>query len=231
MSELIPFSLLFLAGGHGLRMGSAVPKQYLLLQDKPIALHSFEIFLQLSEMQEVIVVCEPAYQSIFQASADDLSVPIRFATPGQRRQDSVFNGMQQLTGNPLVCIHDAARPLINHDIVRQVVYTANSWEAAVAGVRVKSTIKICDGAQVIVETPARESLWEMQTPQVIRLRLLKEGFDYVNKQGMTVTDDVSLVEVLGKPVKVVEGSYTNVKVTTPEDLTIVKQLLSHHVLL
>ena len=225
MSPEVPFSLVFLAGGTGTRMVNTIPKQYLDVYQKPLAFYSFEIFLSLPEIKNFIIVCDPQYHALFNNFAQAKGIHLQFTQPGLRRQDSVFNGIQQLSGNPLVCIHDAARPLIETAIVRQVVQTAERWEAAVVGVKVKSTIKVCDGAQVIIETLDRASLWEMQTPQVIRLDLLKEGFMYAQQHQLTLTDDVSLVEVLGKPVKVVEGSYANIKVTTPEDLIFVEKLI------
>ncbi|MFI5343197.1 MAG: 2-C-methyl-D-erythritol 4-phosphate cytidylyltransferase [Chlamydiales bacterium] len=219
---MIPFSVIFLAGGVGSRMQAEVPKQYLLLQNKPLALHSFEVFLSLPEVEEIIVVCEKEYEHLFNHAK------LIFAPPGIRRQDSVFNGIQALKHaqeNRLVCIHDSARPLIDVDLVRRVVHMAGDWGAAVAGVQVKSTIKLCDAAQVVVNTLDRSHLWEIQTPQVVGLNLLKEGFKQAHERNLTVTDDVSLVELIGKPVKVVEGSYRNIKVTTPEDLILVNQYL------
>ncbi|MBS0272794.1 MAG: 2-C-methyl-D-erythritol 4-phosphate cytidylyltransferase [Proteobacteria bacterium] len=226
METLIPFSVVFLAGGTGTRMKSSVPKQYLCVHQKPLALYSFEVLASLPEIQDFVVVCEPQYESLFQGSAKAKEVNLRFARPGLRRQDSVLNGIQDLQHNPLVCIHDSARPLIEHSVVRRVVQAAESWETAVVGVKVRSTIKICDGAQIVVDTPNRASLWEVQTPQVIRLDLLKEGFAHAQEHYLTVTDDVSLIEALGKPVKVVEGSYSNIKVTTPEDLICVENLMN-----
>lgn len=226
-----PFSVVFLAGGVGTRMGSVIPKQYITIHNKPLAFYSFDIFASLPEVQEMVVVCEPEYDTLFQTIAEAKDLNLQFARPGQRRQDSVFNGIQFLQEDSLVCIHDSARPLIEASIVRQVVEAAENWEAAVVGVKVRSTIKVCDGAQVVINTPNRACLWEVQTPQVIRLSLLKEGFSYAQEHRLTVTDDVSLVELLGKPVKVVEGSYANLKVTTPEDLVFIEQLIEKHVLL
>lgn len=232
MKAIIPFSVVFLAGGTGLRMGSAVPKQYLAVHQKPLALYSFEVLASLPEVQSLIVVCDPHYDALFYSNEKAKGLSLQFARPGLRRQDSVFNGIQSLEDeHSLVCIHDSARPLIDSLIVRQVVQTADSWGAAAVGVKVRSTIKVCDGAQVIVDTPNRASLWEIQTPQVIRLELLKEGFTYAREHQMTVTDDVSLVELMGKPVKVVEGSYTNIKVTTPEDFICIEKLIEKHALL
>lgn len=227
----IPFSVIFLAGGVGARMGTSMPKQYLPVLKKPLALYSFEVFATMPEVQEMIVVCEPQYEDLFQNSSKSPALNLKFASPGKRRQDSVFNGIQLLRDNPLVCIHDSARPLINPVVIRNVVQVAEDWDAAVVGVKARSTIKVCNGAQVVIDTPNRASLWEVQTPQVIRLNLLKDGFAYAQENNLSVTDDVSLVELLGKPVKVVEGSYSNLKVTTPEDLVLVEKLLEKHALL
>ena len=153
MDQIAPFSVVFLAGGSGVRMGSKIPKQYIRMNDKPLALYSFEVFISLPEVQDIVVVCEPEYENIFRTCAQAQGIKLLFARPGGRRQDSVFSGIQLLQHNPLVCIHDSARPFIEASHVRQVVRTASSWEAAVIGVKVKSTIKICDGAQVVVETP------------------------------------------------------------------------------
>lgn len=224
----VPFSVIFLAGGKGTRMQSAIPKQFLPVNQKPLALYSFEVLASLPEIQDFIVVCDQRYETLFLKNPLAKMIQLKFARPGPRRQDSLFNGIECLSDNPLVCIHDSVRPLIDASIVRRVVQTADNWNAAVAGVRVKSTIKVCDGAQVVVDTPNRASLWEVQTPQVIRLDLLKEGFTYAQQHLLTVTDDVSLVELLGKPVKMVEGSYTNIKITTPEDLICVEQLIEKH---
>lgn len=228
---MIPFSLVFLAGGLGVRMGCPLPKQYLPINQRPLALYSFDVFLSMPEIQEIVVVCEPQYQEIFQEASAAKRLEIRYALPGNRRQDSVYNGIQLLQENCLVCIHDSSRPLINPEMVRQVIQAGEKWNAAVLGVKSKSTIKVCDGDQMVLETPDRNALWEIQTPQVVRLNLLKEGFKYAIEKQLTVTDDASLVELLGMPVKVVEGSYANIKVTTPEDLQIAEKLIEKHVLL
>lgn len=228
MKTDIPFSVVLLAGGRGTRMRSTIPKQYLTVHQKPLALYSFEVLAGLPEVQDFIIVCEPQYETLFYSHPNAKGLRLQFAQPGERRQDSVLNGINCLPNNPLVCIHDSARPLIDSSIVRYAVQTAEIWDAAVVGVKVRSTIKVCDGAQVVVDTPNRASLWEIQTPQVIRLDLLKEGFSYAQQNQVTVTDDVSLVELLGKPVKVVEGSYANVKVTTLEDLIFVEEFIEKH---
>jgi 2-C-methyl-D-erythritol 4-phosphate cytidylyltransferase len=129
-------------------------------------------------------------------------------------------------GDPLVCIHDSVRPFIKPALIRELVDAANHWNAAALGVRAKSTIKFCEADQTVIETLPRNNLWEIQTPQVIRLQLLKEGFVFAQNHRMSVTDDVSLVELLGKPVKIVEGCYDNIKVTTQEDLNFVQKIMT-----
>lgn len=228
MKKHIPFSVIFLAGGTGMRMKASVPKQYLSVHQKPLSIYSFEVLVSLPDVQDFVIVCDPQFESIFLDNEKAKGIQLKFARPGLRRQDSVWNGIQLLEGNPLTCIHDSARPLINSHMVEHVIQTADSWGAAALGVKVRSTIKVCDGAQVVVETLDRASLWEIQTPQVVQLNLLKEGFEYAFEHQLTVTDDVSLIELVGKPVKIVEGSYANIKVTTPEDLIIVNKLLEAH---
>lgn len=225
------FTVVLVAGGIGSRMGSSLPKQYLPILQKPIALYSLEVFFTIPEVKQIVIVCEKTYEELFLSGAGGKKGLIHFAPPGERRQDSVFNGISLLHHNELVCIHDAARPLIDRKDIYKVVASADQWNAAVLGVKARATIKKCDFDQMILETPNRDRLWEMQTPQVIRLNLLQEGFRYAQENQLNVTDDVSLVELIGKPVKVVEGSYTNIKVTTPEDLEIVEKWIGKHAVL
>ena len=157
--------------------------------------------------------------------------PIEFAQAGARRQDSVLNGISLLKGNPLVCIHDSARPLIQLDLIRSVVEAAAEWGAGVAALPVKGTIKRVNNSNFIIETIPRADLWEMQTPQVIRLDWLLEGFQLSQKESFTVTDDVSLIELIGKSVKIVQGNGSNLKITTPEDLSIAEYLVQNYALL
>lgn len=223
-----PFSVIFLAGGMGNRMGASIPKQYLPLHQKPMALYSYEVLLSLPEVNEIVVVCDKSYQSLFENN--QTSIRLSFAAPGIRRQDSVWSGIQQLKDEAdLICVHDSARPLIKASFVRKVVQAAAEWGAATLAVPVKATIKMCDAAQSILSTPDRALLWEAQTPQVLKRALLLEGFKRINQQQLTVTDDVSIAELLGVKAKVVESSYENIKVTTPEDLLLIEHLLEDHV--
>ncbi len=221
----IPFSVVFLAGGKGSRMGSTIPKQYMKIRNKVLALYSFELFLQMPQVQELVVVCEKEYQCFFEEFAYQFHRNLRFAQPGQRRQDSVYNGISLLQENLLVCIHDGARPFIDTDLILRAVQAANIYDSSAVGIQVRSTIKVCNENQEVLQTLNRNHLWEIQTPQVIRLELLREGFTKANQQQITVTDDVSLVELLGKKTKIVEGSCNNIKITMPEDILIAEKII------
>lgn len=216
-------SVILLCGGQGTRMQSTTPKQFLAINHKLIAHYSFDVFKSMPEIAEIVVVCDLPYRHHF--SDANLSFPLNFASPGTRRQDSVFNGLNALTKNsPLVCVHDSARPLIKSALVQRVIHAAREDGAATAGMPIKFTIKEHADKRV-KNTPDRSKYWEIQTPQVIRTEMLKKGFDHIQRLNLTVTDDVSIVEHLGCPVKLVEGSYTNIKITTQEDLELAEFLL------
>ncbi|GJM92250.1 hypothetical protein PR202_ga08695 [Eleusine coracana subsp. coracana] len=220
-------SVILLSGGQGKRMGASMPKQYLPLLGLPIALHSLKTFCQLMEVKEVVVVCDPDYKDIFEGSIDNLHIPLKFACPGKERQDSVFNGLQEIdASSELVCVHDSARPLVSSKDVKKVLEDAAVHGAAVLGVPVKATIKEANSDSFVIKTLDRKTLWEMQTPQVMKPNLLRDGFELVNRDGLEVTDDVSIVEYLKHPVFITEGSYTNIKVTTPDDLLLAERLMN-----
>ncbi|XP_058097516.1 2-C-methyl-D-erythritol 4-phosphate cytidylyltransferase, chloroplastic [Magnolia sinica] len=220
-------SVVLLAGGKGKRMGGSMPKQYLPLLGQPIALYSFYTFCRMVQVKEIIVVCDPSYREIFKDASEKIHVNLKFALPGKERQDSVFNGFQEIDGSSeLVCIHDSARPLVLPGHVEKVLKDAWLNGAAVLGVPVKATIKEANTESYVVKTLNRKSLWEMQTPQVIKPELLRNGFELVYSLGLEVTDDVSIVEHLKHPVFITEGSYTNIKVTTPDDLILAERILN-----
>lgn len=198
-------------------MQSKIPKQFLLLNQKPIAKYSFDLFLSLPQIIEMVVVCDASYQNHF--DLQDWEHPLTFAEPGERRQDSVLHGLQAMQTTPdLVCIHDAARPFIDSELVDRVLQAAADYGAAVAAMPVKFTLKESDSQGLVKNTPDRSRLWEVQTPQAIQPSLLMQGFQIAQQRQLTVTDDAALVELCHYPVKLVQGSYGNIKITTPEDL-------------
>ncbi|CAH8355309.1 unnamed protein product [Eruca vesicaria subsp. sativa] len=220
-------SVILLAGGQGKRMKMTIPKQYIPLLGQPIALYSFFTFSRMPEVKEIVVVCDPFFRDIFEEYEESIDVDLKFALPGKERQDSVHSGLQEVDVNAeLVCIHDSARPLVETEDVEKVLKDGYAVGAAVLGVPAKATIKEVNSDSLVVKTLDRKTLWEMQTPQVIKPELLKRGFDLVKREGLEVTDDVSIVEYLKHPVYVTQGSYTNIKVTTPDDLLLAERILS-----
>ncbi|XP_073041591.1 2-C-methyl-D-erythritol 4-phosphate cytidylyltransferase, chloroplastic-like isoform X2 [Primulina eburnea] len=220
-------SVVLLAGGKGKRMGASMPKQYLPLLGQPIALYSFYTFSKMPEVKEIVVVCDPSYQDIFEDAKENIQVDLKFALPGKERQDSVYSGLEAIDSNSeLVCIHDSARPLVLTEDVTQVLKDGWLIGAAVLGVPAKATIKEANSEGFVVKTLDRKTLWEMQTPQVVKPELLKKGFELVNREGLEVTDDVSIVEYLKHPVYITKGCYTNIKVTTPDDLLLAERILN-----
>eukprot|EP00262_Sarcandra_glabra_P003201 TRINITY_DN13779_c0_g1_i1.p1 TRINITY_DN13779_c0_g1~~TRINITY_DN13779_c0_g1_i1.p1 ORF type:complete len:303 (+),score=64.81 TRINITY_DN13779_c0_g1_i1:87-995(+) len=220
-------SVVLLAGGKGKRMGASMPKQYLPLLGQPIALYSFYTFSRMIEVKEIVVVCDPSYRDVFEDAVEEIHVDLKFALPGKERQDSVFSGLQQIDGtSELVCVHDSARPLVSTGDIEKVLKDGMLNGAAVLGVPVKATIKEANNGYFVVRTLDRKTLWEMQTPQVIKPELLRSGFELVHREGLEVTDDVSIVEHLKHPVYITEGSYTNIKVTTPDDLLLAERILN-----
>jgi 2-C-methyl-D-erythritol 4-phosphate cytidylyltransferase len=215
-------AFILLAGGQGTRFGSDLPKQYTDLKGKPLVLHAFEVFQQCEQIDEIVVVCGKEYQSFF---SDVAKKPIKFAASGHRRQDSVENGFKEVSADAdIICIHDGARPYPTKQMVVDVLDAAHTYGAAAVGMPVKFTLKDCDGEGMVVSTPDRSRFWEIQTPQALRRALLTDGLALATKAGLTVTDDTSLAELMGAKVKIVPGSYSNIKVTTPEDLLIAERL-------
>ncbi|MDP1836797.1 MAG: 2-C-methyl-D-erythritol 4-phosphate cytidylyltransferase [Chlamydiales bacterium] len=214
-------SAILLAGGVGTRMRSTTPKQFLPLLGKCVARYSFDLFKSMPEIHEIVVVCEEVYRK-------DFSEPdVLFAFPGPRRQDSVYNGFCKVSvDSDIVIIHDSARPLINRDMILRGIHAAEEHGAAVAAVPLKATVKQSRGDCFVDKTLDRSTLWEIQTPQTIKTALLRTAFEHALKHNLEVTDDVSLVEAIGYPVKLVEGGYSNLKITTPEDLVMAKSFLT-----
>lgn len=206
--------LIFLAGGKGARMGGSLPKQFLELNHKPVVHHSLAVFDQIPFHHSVVVVDEP-YRHFFPGKT--------YALPGSRRQDSVWNGLQALDPSvEFVCIHDGARPFITKSLVEDLLSKGLEKGAAASAVPLKFTVKQTNSEGMVERTLDRSTIWEIHTPQVVRRDLLEKGFSIAHKHGLTVTDDVGLVELFDYPVQLVLGSYSNLKLTTQEDMAIAK---------
>jgi 2-C-methyl-D-erythritol 4-phosphate cytidylyltransferase len=218
-------AVVLLAGGKGKRMKSAIPKQFLPVLGRPVFLRSLDVFAGLSYISNIVIVLDESYRDEYAAVVQGDS-RIVWADPGAERQDSVFNGLQKVPDScSLVAIHDSARPLVTRKEVESVLFDALEHGAAVLGVPMKATVKESEDGKFVLRTVPRSRLWEVHTPQVVTKALLLEGFAKVKSNNLEVTDDVSVVEALGKPVKLTLGEYTNIKLTTPDDLQIAEQIL------
>lgn len=221
------WGIVVVAAGRGTRMRTAESKQYLLLKDKPIVVHTLELFERMDEVKEIALVVGVQDVSRCEAFVQKyrLTKIKAVLAGGSERQHSVRLGLHALTRD-WVMVHDGVRPLVTAKAVRSCMAAALSGEAAVLAVPVKDTIKQVNEAGVIVATPDRRSLWAIQTPQAFRRSLLMRAHEQAEQDGFLGTDDAMVVERLGVPVSVTEGEYTNIKITTPEDLPWAEFLLN-----
>ena len=214
-----------LAAGKGSRMQSAVPKQYLELCGKPVLYYSLAAFEE-SFIDEIILV----------AGKDDISYckeqiverygfqkVTKIIAGGAERYLSVYQGLLAAEEADYVYIHDGARPFVDAAILSDAKACVEQYQACVAGMPVKDTIKIVDAEDFAKETPERKYVWQVQTPQVFSYALVREAYDMLmeDQDAYSVTDDAMVVEtMLNYPVKLFQASYMNIKITTPEDLQI-----------
>lgn len=216
-------SLVLLAGGKGLRVGYDIPKQFIDLGGSFIAEYALTPFLNHPKITEYVVVCDLAYRPLFKEFQKSAS--ILFADPGELRQDSLYQGLSALKKkNPLVFVHDAARPFFDPKYIDLLFESAEDARAAVIGVPVSSTLKEVKEDGSISQTVDRSSLWEAQTPQVAFKETLLKGIEKAREEKVMVTDEASLIELLGEPVKMVKGDPFNFKVTLPGDLKLAKAM-------
>ncbi|MBP5773297.1 MAG: 2-C-methyl-D-erythritol 4-phosphate cytidylyltransferase [Eubacterium sp.] len=218
-----------LAAGSGSRMNSDTKKQYMEINGKPVVWYSLNAF-ENSRVDEIILVVpegEREYATENFVEKYGFKKVAMVITGGAHRYDSVYHGLEHTTGD-YVLIHDAARPMITNDIIDRCIDGAMEYKACVAGMPVKDTIKEVNEDKVVVNTPARETLYITQTPQAFEYDLVHNSYIKLFGSGdQNVTDDAMVVEQFGRTkVKFVEGSYENIKITTPEDVEIAKTLLT-----
>lgn len=214
-----------LAAGQGKRMGTKIQKQYLEIHGKPVLYYSLEKFQNSPIIDEIILVVGENQKEYCQKEIVEkygIEKVTRIVQGGAERYHSVWNGLQGIQHNGYVFIHDGARPFLDNEILVRVYQEVKKYKACVVGMPVKDTIKISDVNGFAKETPNRNFVWAVQTPQVFEVPLIKRAYgELMKKEDILVTDDAMVAEqMLGIKVKLVEGSYENIKITTPEDLMV-----------
>ena len=212
--------LILLAGGQGARMFSPVNKVLLNICGKTVIHRSAKAFSGF--VDEFIVVCRPEEKDriMEQVSPVAGSIPVQYVHGGSTRQASVINGLQAFSGNPddIILIHDAARCLVEKDVISRVLHSCLDCGSGVPAVSVTSTYKICDSRGYVLQTPERDHLFEIQTPQGFKAEYILHAAITAREDGYEGTDDACLLEHCGLPVRIVEGSVNNIKLTSPADM-------------
>lgn len=211
------------AAGASKRMGG-VNKIYANLAGKPLIAHTVDVFQACSSIDQVVIVLSEDKVEEGRQLVKELgwSKVVKVCPGGARRQDSVRNGLERLSDCQWVVIHDGARPCLSPNLIERGLEEARQSGAAIAAMPVADTIKVVASDSFVEDTPLRQRLWAVQTPQVFRFDIINEAY---RKAEGDVTDDATLVENLGYKVKVYPGSEANIKVTTPEDLLLAEAIL------
>ncbi len=220
---------IILSAGKGTRMKSDVSKQYLIIDEKPILYYTLDAF-QKSRVDDIIVVTamediEFVRRDIIEKYGFDKVREI--VAGGKERYDSVIAGLEVMKDEDLVLIHDGARPLIMAEQIDGMIEEIKTCRACISGMPVKDTIKIADENGMVKSTPDRKYVWQIQTPQAFEVSLIKNAYKKMKENhDTTVTDDAMAVEkYTDEKIRLIEAGYENIKITTPEDLLLMKEIL------
>lgn len=217
------------AGGLGRRMGNEISKQYLLLNGVPILVHTLRKFEGASAIDDVILVVPEdhiEYSRKMIVEEYHLSKVSRVLAGGRKRQDSVKNGLDAVGIDcDIVVIHDGVRPFISEDLINISVHKVLEDGAVVVGVPVSDTVKSVGSDGLIEKTIDRRTLWLTQTPQTFRREVVKTAYEKACEDNFYGTDDALLVERIGIKVRMITGSYDNIKITTPEDIAVGEEII------
>lgn len=217
------------AAGSGTRLGGSTKKQFLLLNEKPILVHTLQRFEHCPEIDEIAIAVPEdeivATESL--VSQYRLYKIGKVIVGGEKRQDSVWHALKKLDLKPadIVLVHDGVRPFIESRKISELVHLCREHQAAVLAVQPKDTIRRSNGSGFFDQTLDRNALWLVQTPQAFRASLLLKAYEKARKERYYSTDEAALVERVGVNARIVEGSYDNIKITTLEDLELGKLIL------
>lgn len=216
------------AAGRGTRMGQGMNKVFMHLDKRPLLSYTIDIFEKCRAIDEVIIaVGEEDSKALRSLIAGCGYRKVRqIVIGGAERQHSIANALKKLSPETRwVAVHDGARPFVSGDLLARAISDAQKWGAVGVAVPVKDTVKIVDEAGFVECTPERKKLWAMQTPQVFSREILEKAYRHSEQTGFAATDDAALVETLGIKVKLLLGEYTNIKITTPEDMLFAEAIL------
>ena len=215
------YEVIILAAGQGKRMNAGKNKMFLQIADTPLIIHTLKVFDDDYYCKKIILPINASEKSDIEdiLQCYTFNKTIEIVNGGKERQNSVYSGLQAVEEHKdsIVLVHDGARPFVKQETIAQLVEMAAKKGSAIPGVRVKDTIKRVQDGQVI-DTVERSSLWAVHTPQAFRVSTLKKAHKHADDTGYLGTDDASLVEAFGEKVYMVEDHYSNIKITTPEDL-------------
>ena len=224
-------ALIIPAAGSGTRMNRDLPKPFIEVAGKPILEHTIRRFLEVEGLRRLVVATSGDYvektRAILESVAGD-RLAVDVIEGGSERQHSIHNALERVGDEQLTIVHDAVRPFVSEAHIEACCQAAEEVGGAVLGVPAKDTIKKVDQEGRIVDTPSRQYLWQAQTPQVFRTDILKTAYEKARQSGMVGTDDASLVERLGQPIKMIEGDRSNFKITYPLDLRLARLLLQEN---
>lgn len=222
------------AAGRGKRLGTQIPKPFVMLNNYPIIYYSLNVLSE-SEVIDYILVIVAKDRVVY--CQQEVVEKYKFSKiynvieGGEHRQDSIYNGLKKvLPDTDLILIHDGARPFVTHQLIERTIAEAKEIGAAIVGVPPVDTIKSINDEQWVGETLDRDKLVMIQTPQVFRYTLLKDAYEKAYQENFYATDDALLVKRIGGKIKLVDGDYENIKITVPYDLLVAEAILKHRLL-
>lgn len=221
VSAIIPVA------GKGKRFKDSVLKQYQQIEDQPVIAITVRLFLELAEIDYGVLVVaknEMEFTSHLLSPIERFNHIFKIVAGGTERQDSVYNGLQSVPSDTdIVVVHDGVRPLVSKKSIIESIRIADKYGAAVVAAPVKETIKRVE-QDLVIETLPRQNLWQIQTPQSFKYDILKDAHEKARAENYYSTDEAALVERYGYQVKIIRGDYSNIKITTEEDLSMVRAL-------
>ncbi|WP_297519755.1 2-C-methyl-D-erythritol 4-phosphate cytidylyltransferase [uncultured Clostridium sp.] len=220
---------IILAGGKGKRMNAPVSKQFIEIDEKPVIYYTLKKFENCVDIDEIVLVLPKDEIDYFNKNIQskyNFNIS-KIVEGGSERSDSVYNALKELKNTNIVLIHDGARAFVSEDIIKNGIKNAKEFGAAAPGVTPKDTIKVKDNLSFSKDTPIRDTLIAIQTPQCFKFSLIRDCHEKIRKENVVVTDDTMVVERYGNKVYLYEGDYKNIKLTTEEDLILAKEFVKY----